>query len=215
MTATLYFSPQPTRSARARWAFLEAGLAFESRPIDVFAGEQTSPAYLQVNPLGIVPTAVYGDTPIIESSALALAAAMEASEQKLMPALGTDAWRQALQWSIFAPAELDHHLVTLNQQRLFLRPEARDAQIRRAAEDALAKRFDLVLDRLGDQPYLLGETFSVADICVGHSFVWAHFHGLANTHTRMRPYLERLQARAAFVEVYGPKLQVIPDPHAA
>jgi glutathione S-transferase len=215
MTTTLYFSPQPTRSARARWAFLETEIPFEARPIDVFAGEQNAPEYLEVNPLGIVPTAVFGDTPIIESSALALAAAIEHPEHGLVPPVGSDGWRQALQWSVFAPAELDHHLVTLNQQRLFLAPDARDPQVRRAAEDALAKRINLVLDRLGEQPFLLGETFSVADICVGHSFVWAHFHGLADAHPRMRPYLERLQTRPAFPKVYGPTLQVIPDPHAA
>lgn len=206
---TLYFSPQPTRSARARWAFLEAGVAFDGRAVDVFAGEHKKPDYLEVNPRGVVPTAVFDGVPIVESSALALAAATEHPEAGLLPAVGTLAWREALQWVVFAPAELDHFLVTLNQQRFFLPAEARDAAVEQQTRDALATRYDLVLDRLASRPYLLGDTFSVADICVGHSFVWGHFHGLSEVHPRVQPYLERLQSRGAFTEVYGPKLEVM------
>ncbi len=208
---TLYYSPQPTRSARARWAFLEAGLAFEGRSVDVFAGEQRNPDYLAVNPLGVVPTAVFDGAPIIESSALALMAATEHPDAKLLPAVGTQAWREALQWAVFAPAELDHFMVTLNQHRLFLAPEARDAEVEQQTRDALAKRYSLVLDTLADRPFLLGETFSVADICVGHSFVWGHFHGLSEAHPRVQAYLDRLHARPAFLEVYGPELQVLSE----
>lgn len=211
---TLYFSPQPTRSARARWAFIEAGVAFDAQTVDVFAGEQKAPEYLAVNPRGVVPTAVFGDTAVGESSALALAAAIEHDARGLIPSVGTIGWREALQWAVFAPAELDHFLVTLNNQRLFLPPEARNADLKQQTLDALATRYDIVLDRLDARPYLLGDTFSVADICVGHSLVWGHMHGLTDIRPRAKPYLDRLQARPAFLEVYGPKLQVMPDPHA-
>lgn len=211
---TLYFSPQPTRSARARWAFLEAGAEFEAQSIDIFAAEHKTPEFLSVNPRGVVPTAVFDDVPVTESSALALAAAIEHPSRGLIPAVGTIGWREALQWVVFAPAELDHFLVTLNQQRLFLPPEARNPELKQQTLDALTTRYAAVLDRLEARPYLLGDTFSVADICVGHSLVWGHMHGLTDTHPRAKPYLDRLQARPAFLEVYGPQLQIMPDPHA-
>lgn len=210
----LYFSPQPTRSARARWAFLEAGIEFEPNLVDVFKGEQKASAYLSVNPLGIVPTATFDGAPVTESSALALIAAFENDGAGLLPKLGSQSWREALQWAVFAPAELDHLMVTLNQQRLFLPPSERSPQIFEQTVQTFNTRAKLLSERLSAAPYLLGENFSVADICVGHSMVWARFHDLLKPHAALTAYLERLAERPAFVEIYGPKIETFPDPHA-
>ncbi len=118
-TAQLYFSPQPTRSARARWAFLEAGIQFEPHVVDVFKGEQRTDEYLKVNPLGVVPAAKFDGMPITESSAIALIAATERPQSKLLPEQGSAAWRAALQWVVFAPAEMDHRLVLITQHTRF------------------------------------------------------------------------------------------------
>ena len=137
----LYFSPQPTRSARARWAFLEAGVPFEGHTVDVFKGEQKSENYLKVNPLGLVPAAVIESEPIIESSALALIAASSSFRVQLCSQRwGCSDWRRALQWVVFAPAELDHWLVLLNEERLFKPPEARNAEVKTRALAELTKR---------------------------------------------------------------------------
>ncbi|MEM7154069.1 MAG: glutathione S-transferase family protein [Myxococcota bacterium] len=210
-TPDLYFSPQPTRSARARWAFVEAGLSYEPHQVDVFAGEQKSEAYLAVNPLGVVPTAVFDGQPVVESSALALIAS---TGTPLLPEVGTAAWRSALQWAVFAPAELDHLLATLNAHRLFRPPAQRDPQLVAETVDKWNTRADRIARSLGDGPYLLGEAFSVADICVGHSLVWAKMHGLLESNATLGAYLARLSERPAFREVYPPSIDIMPDPHA-
>ncbi|MEM9067561.1 MAG: glutathione S-transferase family protein [Myxococcota bacterium] len=214
MTIELYFSPQPTRSARARWAFLEAGLPVAGHAVDVFKGEQKQAAYLAVNPLGVVPTARIEGELVRESSALALVAATE-GQGELLPAVGSPAYRQAIQWVVFAPAELDHLLVVLNAHRLFRPPAERDASV---VEDYVA-RFDaraaLLVSTLGEGEYLVDDRFGVADICVGHSIVWAKMHDLLTKHPVLEAYLARLEERPSFQEVYGGPIQVFPDPHAA
>ncbi len=216
MTSTaLYFSPQPTRSARARWAYLEAGLPFEAHPVDVFKDEHKTESFRTINPLGTVPVSVIGGKSVVESSALALIAAAEGTESTLLPQRGTDAWRQALQWVVFGPAELDHRLANMNEQRLFLPPEARNPELMQRLVDELRTRAEWIARQLGDGPHLLGEMFTIADICIGHSLVWAQMHDQLVPHSTLQTYLERLQRRPAFQEVYGPRIEVRADPHAA
>lgn len=210
----LYFSPQPTRSARARWAFLEAGMHFDPHRVDVFKGEQRAPAYLAVNPLGKVPSANLGGQSLIESSALAWIAANENPKANLVADRGTPAWREAVQWMVFAPAELDHYLVTLNEERMLLPPKQRSKERFERTVSLLAERAGLVANALGAKTFLLGDGFSVADICVGHALAWAKMHDQLLGHPTLQKYLERLQERKAFQEVYGPTVEVMADPHA-
>ncbi len=210
MSIQLHFSPQPTRAARARWAFLEAGVAFDGHSVDVFAGEQKAPEYLAVHPLGVVPAARFDGQTVIESSALALIAAEGTA---LMPEAGTAEHRAVLQWVVFAPAELDHRLAALNEERLFLPPEQRNPQRRDRMMAELEERLALVAEQVG-AGYLVGDDLTVADICVGHSIVWAAMHGLVETHPELVGYLERLGERPSFRELYGTRIEVMPDPHA-
>ena len=62
----LYFSPQPTRSSRARWGFLEAGLKFTGHTVDIFKGEQKADDFLALNPLGFVPAATFDGDAVTE-----------------------------------------------------------------------------------------------------------------------------------------------------
>ena len=213
-TIALYFSPQPTRAARAKWAFLEAGVQFEPHAIDVFAGEHKTESYLRKNPLGQVPTAIYDGQAVIESSALALIAALENPAAGLMPKLGTPGWRSVLQWVVFAPSQLEPILETLNQQRLFLPPKERSPALAKQATDSFARKAAFVTAALDSGPYLLGEAFSIADVCVGHSIVWGKIHDLLAANSRLQAYLDQLQTRPAFQEVYGSSVEVYPDPHA-
>ncbi|MFK7986520.1 MAG: glutathione S-transferase family protein [Sandaracinaceae bacterium] len=163
------------------------------------AGEHSTPAYLSVNPLGTVPVAVLDGEAVVESAALALIAATEGAERSLLPQLGSAAWRRALQWVVFGPAELDHALVVLNQQRLFLPPGQRNPEVRAQAEAHLNSRAERIRSALESGPYLLGDSFTVADVVVDPV---------------LSGYLTRLQERPAFQEVYGGEIKPMADPHA-
>ncbi|MBX2797696.1 MAG: glutathione S-transferase family protein [Myxococcales bacterium] len=210
---TLFFSPQPTRSARARWAFLEAGVPFEGREVDVFQGQQSEPAYLAVNPMGYVPAATVDGVPMIESSALALWAAMTYPEAGLLPEEGAQR-RACLQWVVFGPAEMDRRLDVLNQHTRFLPLDQRDEAEAERQRQLFARRARLVTDALGEGPFLLGSSLTVADCVVGHDVAWAKMLGLLDEQPVLQAYLDRLQQRPAFQQVYGPKVSLFPDPHA-
>src|SRR6516225_5714854 len=70
MTFTLYNAPQSTCSQRVRFVLNAKGLVFEERKLDLLAGDQLAPAYLALNPNGVVPTLVHDGEVVIDSSVI-------------------------------------------------------------------------------------------------------------------------------------------------
>ncbi|MGD9920323.1 MAG: glutathione S-transferase family protein [Pseudorhodoplanes sp.] len=66
----LYHFPISTCSQKVRLALAEKKLGYESRIVDLLAGEQTSEAYLAVNPNGVVPTLVHDGHVVVDSSVI-------------------------------------------------------------------------------------------------------------------------------------------------
>ena len=120
--------------------------------------------------------------------------ASEHPDAGLIPERGTQAWREAMQWVVFAPAELDPVLATLNVHRLFSPPAERIASVGQRAHELFEARARLLSDVLDGRPHLLGDDFTVADICVGHSIVWARMHDLLRDFPALQAYLDRLQS---------------------
>ena len=64
----LYHFAYSTCSQKVRMALAEKGQQFESREINLLAGEQHNPDYVRLNPDHVVPTMVRGDEVMTESS---------------------------------------------------------------------------------------------------------------------------------------------------
>jgi glutathione S-transferase len=63
----LYHSGLTTCSKQVRHCLREKGLPYISRYVELWRFENLSPAYLKLNPNGVVPTLVHDGTPIINS----------------------------------------------------------------------------------------------------------------------------------------------------
>ena len=66
----LYHAHISTCSQKVRLALAEKKLAWTSHPIEFATGEHLRPAYLQLNPNGVVPTLVHDGRPVIDSSVI-------------------------------------------------------------------------------------------------------------------------------------------------
>lgn len=67
---TLYHHGSSACAAKVRFALEEKGVRWESRYIDIMAGEQFAPDYLALNPRGVVPTLVHDGAVIRESGVI-------------------------------------------------------------------------------------------------------------------------------------------------
>lgn len=66
----LYNAPQSTCSQRVRYTLHAKGQSFDENKLDLFAGDQLKPDYLEINPNGVVPALVHNGRPVIDSAVI-------------------------------------------------------------------------------------------------------------------------------------------------
>jgi len=95
----LYHAGSSVCSQKARLAFAEKGVAWESRDLDMTRGEHQTPEYLKLNPNGVVPTLITDDGEVIRESSVIIEYVDTLSGPALMPAGGDRLWKTRL-WLI-------------------------------------------------------------------------------------------------------------------
>ena len=142
-------------------ALLAAGVAFEVRTLDLFAGEARTPAFLVINPFGTVPVLEDGDAAIPETGAILLHVAERFPAAGLLP-VDDKAKAQALRW-LFHAAALHADFLTWRRASFALRDdphalEATQAWMARRLADAFR-----TVDQVMAGPFLAGSGPGPAD----------------------------------------------------
>ncbi|MEP7156623.1 MAG: glutathione S-transferase family protein [Betaproteobacteria bacterium] len=169
---TLFYVPG-SASMAIHQALLEIGAPHELKLIDLAKGAQREPAYLKLNPQGVVPTLVIDGRPMVESAALLMTLADRHPEAKLAPAVGTverEAWYQ---WTVF----LSNSLAAT--YRLWFYPnDLGSPAYTDEVGGALQKKIESVWDRLESHleaggPYMLGADISTVDLQLTMMMRWS------------------------------------------
>ena len=200
MSIVFYQAPMSSATPVA-WALAELGVAHERVTVDLARGDQRKPAFLALNPNGKVPTLVVGGVPMFEALAIMLHLADRFGvERKLWPALDDPARPTAMAWSVWAYVTYGTAL-----RQLFLATSERLGERFHNAAQADYARNELdnllgMLDaKLASAPYLLGASFSIADVVVGSVVHYSEHTGVAVArHANVGAWLERCQARPGF-----------------
>jgi glutathione S-transferase len=186
----LYWSPR-TRSFSALWLMEETGQAYERVLIDVFKGAQKTPEYLAVNPMGKVPALRDGEATLAEAAAICAYVAERYPQSRLAPSLGDPLRAKYLYWLFFAPSCIEPAMVQL-ATKVEMNPVAAgwgDAQ----------RVFDVLDAALQKGPWILGETFSAADVAIGSGLNFAvRLFKMAPSRPSFERYIDRCAARPAF-----------------
>ena len=190
----------------------ELGVPFELKHVDRAVSAHKSPAYLAMNPNGLIPvlvdTAASGAAgkPLVlyETAAVCLHLADSHPDAALLPPLlGSAARAQAYKWLAWMNNTMQATLI------LYFYPErwgdaAAAAQVKAAAEakvGAMLDQLDAELARHGG-PWLLGDAFS---LCDPYAFVlcrWTRgFSRPARDLPHLRPFLDRMLVRPAVQRV--------------
>jgi glutathione S-transferase len=199
----LYFFQQ-SRATRVRWMLEELGAPYELVPVDMTKGEHKHPDYMKVHPMGSLPAIEDNGVPLFESAAILMYLADKYPEKGLAPAVGTPARGEYYQWILFAMTEVEAPLSTIAQHTRFL-PEADRSP---AVIERSSKRFKAVAAvleaRMKDREYLLGDTFTAADVVLGGVLFLATRVGqLGDDLPVLKAYSARLLARPAAKKGYG------------
>lgn len=154
-----------SRAGRCLWMLEELGVPYENVPVDFLGGSRTT-EFRKLNPNGRVPVLEDGATVLFESLAINLYLARKYGGAKgLWPKDVADEGR-LFQWSLWAANEIETPLVTLFVHTVMFPPPQRDAKLAEEARGKLPAPLAVLDDALRGRKYLLGDTFTAADLNV-------------------------------------------------
>jgi len=168
MAMLLYHDTRAPNPRRVRMFLAEKGLTGEVDFIEVSINDRAheQPAYLEKNPLALVPVLELADGRLLRES---MASCGYLEELHPEPALfGTDAWSRAQieQWNRHAELELLFPVAQVfrNSHPFWLGRIRQAPEFAEIMREHLTRRFAWLDRELADRPWLAGDTFSVADI---------------------------------------------------
>ena len=199
MSLTVYYAPMSS-ATRILWALEELGLPYDKVKVDLAKGEQKTPEYLALNPNGKVPLLVADGTPIFESIAiLAYLGETYGVEKGLFAPPGL-ARAHAWQWMVWAGVTLGEAASRLMRNTHERYPaEQRNAAAAEAARVELRHLIGILNTTLAASAYLVGGSFSFADIPAYGYCSLAERFGTAKLEEfpRVFDWVERCKGRAA------------------
>lgn len=180
----------PSRSSITHWMLEEVGHPYELRLLDLKKGENRSPDYLAVNPMGKVPALVHDGAVITEAAAICCHLADAFPEARLNFPVGDPRRGPYLKWLFFSPSCIE--------------PAMTDRALKREAPPRSMVGygdFDTVIEvvaaAVSEGPYLFGDGFTAADVVLGSTLRWAMMFELLPRRDEFVHYAERLEARPA------------------
>ncbi|HKY83122.1 MAG TPA: glutathione S-transferase family protein [Sphingobium sp.] len=192
----LYHFAYSTCSQKVRMALAEKGQEFESREVNLLAGEQHDPEYVRLNPDHVVPTMVHRDEVMTESTLINNYIDEAFEGVRLRSADAVQSYRadaiihhvdnklHGKVTGVFSHGVLTRGMVSSRppeaiQAYLDAIPDPEERRLRSSlihhgaqapemppAVGAMVAFFQRMEALLGQQPWLSGDGFGLADICV-------------------------------------------------
>ncbi|KZL29419.1 glutathione S-transferase family protein [Pseudovibrio sp. Ad37] len=182
-----------SRTMRVLWLLEELNLPYEVVPSkphqeDVYA----------VNPSGKIPALIVDGETIYDSTAICTYLADKHSSLSF-PSGTLDRARQD-SFTNFALDEMDS-ILWMAAKHSFIHPEdQRVPDIKPACRFEWNKSMKLLEKRLGENTWVTGETFTIADIIIGHCAVWAKISKFEWPEGPVSEYFSRALSRPALAK---------------
>ncbi len=197
----LFYGRVSGNSARALFGLHEIGAPFTPRLLDTHGGENRTPAYLAVNPMGKIPALVDGKFQLWESNAINWYAAEKHPAAGLLP--DTAEGRASVQrWLFFqaahvSPACVPIFMATNQRVQEFWKRKVDPAAAEGARRD-LARWLPVLEGALAGRTWLEG-SFTLADVAYA-PHLWLVVEGGFDLgpYPAVRAWLDRLLARPSW-----------------
>ena len=187
----LYTNPQ-SRGRIARWMLEEIEQPYRTELLD-YASTMKGPAYLAINPMGKVPALRHGDAVITETAAICAYLADAFPQAKLAPPPSDRLRAPYYRWMFFAAGPVEAAIS--NKALGFAVPPERERMI---GYGTFAKVMDALDAAVGRGNFLVGDSFSAADVYVGSAIGFGMMFGTIENRPAFGQYWQRLSTRPAF-----------------
>lgn len=187
-----YTHPQ-SRGRIVRWMLEELGQPYRTELLE-YGTTMKAPAYLAINPMGKVPAIKHGDVVVTEAGAICAYLADAFPQAGLAPPLGDKRRGTYFRWMFFAAGPFE--AAATNKALGFeVPPDRRRMSGYGCYEDAI-RAVEIAL-QAGD--YILGDTFSAADVYFGSAVAFYLQFGLIETRPAFEAYAARLHSRSGAI----------------
>ncbi len=198
-----FYGSSKSRAARSLWALEEVGAKYEH---DTMPNTQAkTPDHLKRNPNGHIPVLEDDGHFIWESMAINLYVAEKYGKNGLWPA-DVYGHAAAYQWSFWGMTEVEPHLLSMLMHKMLLPADQRDEKAAQKAADAIKAPLKVLDDALQGKEYLLGNTFTIADLNAASVLAWAPMMRIDLSATpAAQAWLQKCLGREANVRVRAMK----------
>jgi glutathione S-transferase len=200
---TLYDFGNSVCCQKVRITLRAKGLEWTATPVDLFKSEQYDPAYLKLNPKGVVPTLVHDGKPVIESTLICEYLDETFPDPPLMPA---DPWSRTRmrQWSKMVDEGLHEGVTEMSFSAMFrermktMPAELREARFRNVGDPRRRDRFRSTYELGADSPFVLHavaayeKAFKLLDQALAEGGPWIVGERVTLAEVALMPYMARL-----------------------
>lgn len=187
---TLYTNPM-SRGRIARWMLEEIGQPYDTVLLD-YGTTMKAPEYLAINPMGKVPAIKHGDAVVTENAAICAYLADAFPDAGLAPALNARA--DYYRWLFFAAGPVEQAVT--NKSLGFEIPEGKSMM---AGYGSYAAAIDVLEIAVRGKTYVVGDTFSAADVIVGAQIGFGLMFGSIEKRPEFERYWAGIAARPAWI----------------
>jgi GSH-dependent disulfide-bond oxidoreductase len=190
-----YYAPAPN-PLKVALLLEELGLPYEVVPVDTRKGEQFTPAYRALNPNSKTPSLEDGDVKVFDSNAILLYLAEKTG--RFLPANTPVARGELLSWLMFVATGIGPYsgqAVHFNR----VAPEPKEYPQKRYAYEA-ERHWGILEARLGQQRYMVGDTYTIADIAVwgwARALPFIFGDGAWESRPNLKRFVDEVNARPA------------------
>ncbi|MGE4131627.1 MAG: glutathione transferase GstA [Bdellovibrionales bacterium] len=193
----LYYSPGSS-SLASHIVIKEMELPVDLHKVDLKTKKCASGAdYRLINPKGSVPALELSEGELLtESSAILLYLADLKPELHMAPKPSTFDRIRLIEWLSFVSTELHKSFSPLFGAKSIVPEEEGQKQLKAYYIERIATRFGILEERLQSRPFLMGETFSVADPALFTVLRWSRAMGIEISRwPSLHKFMDRVGAR--------------------
>lgn len=189
MTEIVLYHHPFSRAAGVVWMLEEVGRPYRLEHVELTRGEQKSERMRALNPMGKIPILVDDDVVVTETAAVGMYLADRYAPGRLAPALDAKERGKYLRACVFPAAVIEPAVLAKSKGW-----EVPAGQAGFGDHASMLESLDALL---AGGPYVLGESFSIADCILGGTVRWLLRFGMLPATARLTEYAEHLGERPA------------------
>lgn len=175
-----------SRWVKCIWMLNELGIDYEEYTVKYKNGKFGDEAYAKINPFNLVPALEDGDIKLFDSQAIVNYLGEKHPEHELIPKSGTKNRAMYDQWTFFCSSTLEGTLWNWFRHS-FIFDDKNQQEITRASLE-VKKYFKKLNSIIKDNKYLIGNSFSAADISMAYLLHWAELGAFLKEHENLIKY---------------------------